>query len=868
MKSSTVKVRAALAAVLTGAMTGLALGAAPPAAVGAAEVSMVPVGTVGQSGHAGLYGWGAATMCNGDVLIGDYWNMRVLRFAEDGTPKDAFVDNAGFGATQHQAPYGLAVDPGTCDVFMADTDRRQVDRYTEDGEYVRSYGQNGVVGETSTTFRYPSRVAVRDGMLFVADTWANRISVWRLDGTQELFRLQGNGGADGQFRQPRGMSFDSDGRLHVADQGNKRVQVFAVDVAAQRLDFLYKYGRAFVPGGAGDQVVRGDLRGLAIDEGAGFSYLVDGEGNRVHKFRIDGTGATYVSSFGQGVFTDGGREATVDQLGRVWVGNMPGFSAEVFSAGGDHLSSYPDPPQPPPPGGFNGPRGVAVDPTTKNLFVSDTYNFRIQKLAPSGEMLEQWGTRGRAPYEFNYTRLLAVDPRDGSVIVTDTDNHRIKKYDRNGTFEWEVGESGTGQRQFKNPHGIDIGPDGTIYVADTNNGRVQVLDPDGWFVRFVGTLGAGNGQFRRPRGVVADDATGQIYVADATRKNVQVFSPTGQYEGTFGAAGTMPVPMGGPFDIEVDDEFLYVADTPRNKIVVFDKATRQYVAEFGGAGTVSGKLNQPQGLDLVDGILYIAEQKNERISKWRVTRGTVVPDTTKPATTITGPTANQTFSDPPATIEGTATDDIGVQRVEVAIQDRTTKQWWNPAGNRWQATPKLWIRADVGSPDSASTTWSYSFADPVPGSGGYVVTRRAVDTSGNLEPVAPGSGVRFNVLHGDTDDTKPTSAVTAPTMNQRFTAPPVSIVGTATDDVGVGRVEVRIQHRTTKQWWNPDTGTWQGPAKWIRVTVDAAGQPSTTWRYSFDPGGAGPYVVTRRAVDTSGNAETVVSGSGVRFTLG
>jgi DNA-binding beta-propeller fold protein YncE len=745
MKSSRFKVQAALAGVLTVAMSGLVLGAAPPAAVGAAEVSMVPVETVGKSGHAGLYGWGAATMRDGSVLVGDYWNFRVLRFAPDGTPMGTFIGNYGFGPTQHYAPYGLAVDPDNGDVYMADTDRYQIDRYDEDGDYVRSYGTNGVNTETPSTFRYPSRVAVNNGLIFVADTWANRISVWERNGSSQLFELKGAGTGNGQFKQPRGMSFDAHGWLHVADQGNKRVQVFRVD--ADRLTFLYKYGSPFVSGGTGDQVVRGDLRGLAIDKAAGFSYLVDGEGNRVHKFRIGGPGdlrATYERSFGQGVFTDGGREATVDRQGRVWVGNMPGFSAEVFSANGAHLSSFPDPPQPPPPGGFNGPRGVAVDPTTKNLFVSDTYNFRIQKLDPTGKMLKEWGTRGRADYEFNYTRLLAVDPRNGSVVVADTDNHRIKKYDANGTFVWGVGGAGSVGATFKNPHGVDVGPDGKVYVADSNGARVEVLNPDGSYLRDIGTPGTGNGQHRRPRGVVADDVNGDVYVADATRKIVQVFSAQGAYKGTFGAPGTMPVQMGGPFDVEVDDEFLYVADTPRNKIVVFDKATRQYVAEFGGAGTASGKLNQPQGLDLVDGVLYIAEQKNERISKWRVVRGTVVQDTVAPTSTVTAPNGNQTFASAPVSVEGTASDNVGVQRVEVAFQDRTTKQWWNSATGQWQVTPKVWIRASLASPDASSTAWSYSFA-PTGGSGAYVVTRRAVDTSGNAETVVSGSGVRFTI---------------------------------------------------------------------------------------------------------------------------
>ena len=111
-----------------------------------------------------------------------------------------------------------------------------------------------------------------------------------------------------------------------------------------------------------------------------------------------------------------------------------------------------------------------------------------------------------------------------------------------------------------------------------------VVDGDWIFVS--GTTG-----FDYETMTIADDVTGDVYVADSIRKIVQVFRKDQNYAyaGTFGAPGTMPVQMGGPFDIEVDDQFLYVADTPRNKIVVFDKATRAFVAEFGGAGTALGK---------------------------------------------------------------------------------------------------------------------------------------------------------------------------------------------------------------------------------------------------------------------------------------
>jgi tripartite motif-containing protein 71 len=726
-----------------GAAIGLAMaGATVPVATAADELAgdprLEPVRTIGGPGHAELYGWGAATMRDGTVLIGDYWNRRVLRFAADGTPLGTFIHNEGHQPQHHQSPYGLAVDPDNGDVYLADTDRRQVDRYDESGRYLNSLGRNGVSGDAPDLFKYPSRVAVRDGHVFVADTWSHRISVWSPTGTREEWDYTAFGSKPGHLRQPRAMAFDAQGLLHVVNSGNKRVEVFEVDHAAETLRPVRRYGAAYVPGGeAAGKVIRGDMRGLAMDVDRGWVYVVDAEGNRVHKFTT--AGEHLLTWGGVDTFSDGGREATVDAAGNVWVGDMPGYRLQVFSPTGERLWTYPDPPQPPPAGGFNGPRGVAVDPRTGELFVSDTYNFRIQKLAADGAPLKQWGTRGRADYEFNYPRLVAVDPRDGSVAVADTDNHRVKKYDADGTFLWELGGAGTGPGQFKNLHGIDIGPDGTVYVADTQNSRVQVLTADGTFVRAFGTAGTGDGQLRRPRGVVADDVTGEIYVADAQRKDVQVFTPAGEWVRTIGRSG--PHRMGAPFDVEVDGSHVYVADPNRNTVAVWRK-DGTFVDEFGGPGGALGKLGQPQGLDLVGDTLYVAEQRNERITAWRIERGEVVVDTTAPESEMTTPTGRQRLSGPPATFEGSAADDTAVATVQVAVKDRAGNLWWNAAAAEWR--PKVsWNRVELTDEGARSTAWSFVFDDSADrGSGGYWGQHRAIDASGNVGTV---TGVRFDV---------------------------------------------------------------------------------------------------------------------------
>ena len=471
----------------------------------AAELTLQPVRTIGGPGHAGLYGWGATTMRDGSVLIGDYWNRRVLHYATNGGYLGAFIDNAGYTADQHQSPYGLGVDPDTGDVYMADTDRRQVDRYSESGVFLNSFGINGKSGTTPGMFRYPSRVAVHSGLVLIADTWSNRIVAYRPTGTVEEWAFGTTGSAPGQFKQPRGMDFDAAGRLFVADQGNKRVQVFDVDAANNRLVFVRAFGmkyNATATNPPADAVFRGDLRGLAVDDANGTVFVVDGEGNRIHKFTTDGV---YLTSWGSngsgnGQFVDGGREVTVDGAGQVWVGDMPNFRVQVFTNQGAFLPNGPNPPRSAARRAVSTAHVVSrwTRPATSSSSTPTTGG------SPSSPRTARRSRRGgivdAADYEFNYARLDAVDPNDGSVVVADTDNNRIIKYTNAGAFVWSVGGGGGSLGTYKNPHGIDVAPDGRIYVADTNNGRIQVLTADGDALFTIGTKGNGPGRFTRPAG--------------------------------------------------------------------------------------------------------------------------------------------------------------------------------------------------------------------------------------------------------------------------------------------------------------------------------------------------------------------------------
>ncbi|MFN2384163.1 MAG: NHL repeat-containing protein [Gemmatimonadota bacterium] len=82
------------------------------------------------------------------------------------------------------------------------------------------------------------------------------------------------------------------------------------------------------------------------------------------------------------------------------------------------------------------------------------------------------------------------------------------------------GRPGSGDGQFRTPHGIAATPDGRVYVADTGNRRVARLtwDPDARALRWAGSWPAGD-----PFDVAAD-ARGQVYVADRATDGVLHFA--------------------------------------------------------------------------------------------------------------------------------------------------------------------------------------------------------------------------------------------------------------------------------------------------------------------------------------------------------
>jgi DNA-binding beta-propeller fold protein YncE len=132
-----------------------------------------------------------------------------------------------------------------------------------------------------------------------------------------------------------------------------------------------------------------------------------------------------------------------------------------------------------------------------------------------------------------------------------------------------------------------------LFVTDSKMGSVFIYDS-------VATLTGELKDLGKPLGV-AVSLQGDIYVGDNQSDVVKVYGADGWPIGTIGAA-TLKMPNDLAFD---DDGRLYVVDSKRNLVEVFDPATGASLRTFG-----NGELRFPSALAISGQEVFVADQSN------------------------------------------------------------------------------------------------------------------------------------------------------------------------------------------------------------------------------------------------------------------
>lgn len=205
-----------------------------------------------------------------------------------------------------------------------------------------------------------------------------------------------------------------------------------------------------------------------------------------------------------------------------------------------------------------------------HIIVADRHNHCVKRLNTDGEIVDSAGTKGSGdPHQLLYPTGLTFSSLSKKIYVTDTFNHRIQILDGDLKFCKTFGKFGSGNGQFVYPTSVCVDSTGRVYVVDNGNNRVQLFTSEGDYVSKFGSYGDAEGELARPIAIAVDEAD-NLYVSEWCNKRVSKFSSEGRFISFFGTGYLEdPCCLAICLDSEEKKRMHFVSEYHKNTLKIF-----------------------------------------------------------------------------------------------------------------------------------------------------------------------------------------------------------------------------------------------------------------------------------------------------------